>query len=202
MLNGKELNLSFDKEENFNENKLKKIWNKIYDFLYGNLIYPPKLFIRRVIKVFQWIPVIWKTWDFDYSSSLDVFKYQLERTADFLESNKTFTVNAKYHAQQIRTALRLMKKVYDEEYGMEYINIIEKKYGKSNFKFIPCEYDEKGKPTLFEMKIVWERNYTEDEIDEIEKEKNELFLISREKEERAHKLLWKYFEKNIRSWWD
>jgi len=75
-----------------------------------------KWFFRRLKRVWDFLPIIWKGYDFDYAHALNLFKYQLERTADLLESDKAYTINAKLHAQKIRTAVRLMDKVYNEEY--------------------------------------------------------------------------------------
>ena len=75
-----------------------------------------KWFFRRLKRVWDFLPIIWKGYDFDYTHAIDLFKYQLERTADLLESDKAYTLNAKLHAQKIRTAVRLMDKVYNEEY--------------------------------------------------------------------------------------
>src|SRR6056300_1361197 len=83
---------------------MKRIWSNI------------KWFFRRLKRVWDFLPIIWKGYDFDYSHAIDLFKYQLERTADLLESDKAYTLNAKLHAQKIRTAVRLIDKVYNEEY--------------------------------------------------------------------------------------
>ena len=80
--------------------------------IYSNITW----FFRRLKRVWDFLPIIWKGYDFDYSHAIELFKYQLERTADLLESDKAYTVNSNIHAQKIRTAIRLMDIVYDEEY--------------------------------------------------------------------------------------
>ena len=37
---------------------------------------------------------------------------------------------------------------------------------------------------------------------EIDKIRNEMLINGREKEKRAHKLLWDFIEHNIQRWWD
>jgi hypothetical protein len=49
------------------------------------------------------------------------------------------------------------------------------------------------------MKYKYESWENSKEIDEIQ---SELFKMSHEKQERAHKILWKLIEKDIRGWWD
>jgi len=41
-----------------------------------------------------------------------------------------------------------------------------------------------------------------DNAEEVQKMLNKLFLESKDKQDRAHKLVWKFIEHNIRQWWD
>ncbi len=161
-----------------------------------------KRFFYRIKRVIDFLPIIWKGYDFDYHSSIELFKYQLKRTAKYLESDKAYTVEAKTNATKIWTAVELMEKVYDEDYAVEYFDIIRKKYGKSNFSFVETgEFDKKGDP-YYTMEESYENNYTEAELQLISDEKTALHFEGRAKQKRAHKLLWSYIEHNILKWWD
>ena len=169
---------------------MKKIWNNI------------RWFFRRLKRVWDFLPIIWKGYDFDYAHAINLFKYQLERTADFLESDKAYTLEAKNNASRIRTAIRLMEKVYDEEYGTEYMNIIEKLYGKTHYEFVELEdKDEKGEP-YYSMEIRNDFAVDETHQKEIDEVRHQMLLLSNDKQKRAHKLLWDFIEHNIRGWWD
>lgn len=169
---------------------MKAIWNNI------------TWFFRRLKRVWDFLPHIWRGYDFDYRYAIDIFKYQLERTADFMASDKAMTVDADVRAKRIRTAIELLDKVYDGEYGMEYMDQLESKYGRSNFEFVEIdELDKKGNPYC-KMLERYEKDYTVPELLEIEKEKKYLMNLSSKKQERAHRLLWKYIEHNIQYWWD
>lgn len=169
---------------------MKAIWNNI------------TWFFRRLKRVWDFLPHIWRGYDFDYRYAIDIFKYQLERTADFMASDKAMTVDADVRAKRIRTAIELLDKVYDGEYGMEYMDQLESKYGRSNFEFVEIdELDKKGNP-YYKMLERYEKDYTVPELLEIEKEKKYLMNLSSKKQERAHRLLWKYIEHNIQYWWD
>jgi len=93
-------------------NKLKYIWGKV--------IYWPLRKWRQIKNVIGWIPVVWKQFDFDYRYSLDVFKHQLSKQAKFMESDRALGMNSKTDAEKIRMVIRLMDKVYDEDYACEY----------------------------------------------------------------------------------
>ena len=161
-----------------------------------------KRLIYRVKRVIEFIPVIWKGYDSDYSSSIDIFKYQLTRTADYLESDKAWSLPAKTNASKIWTAVELMEKVYNEDYAMEYMDDIEFLYGKSKHEFVELdEKDENGDP-YYTMKITNEKAVDEQHQKEIDEVRHQMFLRSKGRQERAHKLLWSYIEHNILKWWD
>ena len=111
---------------------------------------------RQISTIIWWIPKIWNNFDFDYSYSTMMMVHQLERQADFLESENAHAVDAKLNASKIRTFIKLYHKVYDDEY----------------FDY----YHKLGERELRE-------NYT-----------NQL--------NKAHRILWAFFEHNIQKWWD
>ena len=160
-----------------------------------------KYFIKRKIwqikNVFRWLPIIWKQYDFDYNYSLEVFKFQLQKQAEFLESDRAVTLCAKDKAKRIRTVIKLMDKVYGDEYGMEYQDVLEEMYGKDvlETELVPFQGDSELKTLKFKYES-W------DNAEEISQIKDELFQMSIEKQNRAHKILWSLIEKDIRGWWD
>lgn len=163
--------------------------------------------IRQIKNVLRWLPIIWKQFDFDYRYSIEVFSFQLQKQAEFLESDRACTMDAKARASRIRTIIRLMDKVYEEEYACEYQDELTRRYGNRSHKFVkldrtsfnPVTNTEEG---LYEMQSEWDNNYSEEELKEIDRVERELFEKSIAKQERAHKLLWQLIEKDIRTWWD
>ena len=152
---------------------------------------------RQIQRVIDFLPMIWKGYDWDYSYAIELFRKQLERLADALESDRANTVSAPINAQKIRTVIRLMDRVYDKEYGMEYMTQIDKLYGTTHYDFVDKDGEE-----LYEMKV-WNENAVDEqhqkEIDEVRKQ---MMIHSLDKQNRAHKLLWDFIEHNIQRWWD
>ena len=103
---------------------------KSSDILY-RLTHPIKQFFRRIKRLIEFTPIIWNSYDWDYHYAIDLFIFQLERIAKSLESPNSLGVDSKQRAMRIRTAVKLMKKVYDDDYEMEYFDVMEKKYGKN-----------------------------------------------------------------------
>lgn len=154
---------------------------------------------KQIRNVIRWIPVVWNNFDFDYSYALKAFKFQLGNIADHMESDKAVTMSATQSAQRIRTIIRLMDKVYDEEYVSEYLDEIERLYGKEEIKFVKTEIEGEE---YYEMTTVFEKEYTDEEIEAIEEHRLKLMIESKFKQEKAHRLLWKLMEHNIRGFWD
>ena len=163
--------------------------------MWNNFTYFFKRKYRQIQRVIDFLPLIWKGYDFDYQYSIDLFKKQLERTANHLESNRAYGMGAKNRASRIRTAIRLMEKVYEEDYSLQYVNKLEQLYGEGVLDWITINVDKNE----YELKPKYEKWDNRDEIDEM---KIKLFKEANEKQKRAHKLLWRYIEHNIQYWWD
>ena len=88
---------------------------------------------QQIKRTLDFLPLIWKGFDWDYWYAIQLFQKQLERTASFLESDKARTLDAKINAQKIRTALRLMDIVYEEKYVDDFLNS-DSGYNREGFK--------------------------------------------------------------------
>lgn len=152
-------------------------------------------FFRKLKRVWQFLPQIWRGYDFDYQYSIDLFKYQLERTADFMESDKAMTVDADIRAKRIRTAIKLLNKVYDEDYGREYQTKMAELYGTSILDFW---FEDTGNDSSY-LRQAWEFR---DDVYDVKKVFDNLFKESQEKQNRAEKLVWEFISHNIKDWRD
>ena len=174
------------------KDKLKDIWR--------NVTHWPGRKYRQIKNVIDWIPVLWNQFDFDYHYSLDVFKHQLLKQAQFMESSRAACVNSHINAEKIRMVVRLMDKVYNEEYATEYQERLANEFGKDVLDF---HFEKTNNSEYSTLKFKYETGlkyyYIKDQI----KEKHyQYFMESQEKQERAHRLLWKLIEFYIRGWWD
>jgi hypothetical protein len=152
---------------------------------------------QQIQRVIDFLPMIWNGFDFDYHYSIELFKKSLERQAKFLESDRACTLEAKQNAAKIRTAIRLIDKVYDDEYEIEWIDKIEEQFGK---EALDWEFEDTGDGTG--SSFITNKYEKWDNAEEIKVVKMEFVKQSREKQKRAEKLLWKFIEHNIRHWWD
>lgn len=159
------------------------------------MIYWIKRKYKQISTIIWWIPKIWNNFDFDYSYSTKMLVYQLERQADFLESDKACTVSAKDKASKIRKFIRLYYKVYNEDYACEYQNILKKEYGNLFDLIIP----EKEKFLKYRYETL---GFNQEYVSKLKNIFNKEYEKSKNKQIKAHRILWLYFEHNVQSWWD
>ena len=129
-------------------------------------------FLGRVQNIIKWLPVIWKTYDYDYCYSIEVFKFHLKQLQRSLEDDDLHE-GGKHFASRIKTIIELMDRVYDEYYLMEVLNEYEEWYGRIEAEHPPSD----GRAF------------------------SEYCDRARQRQRRAHKLLWELVEHNIQGWW-
>ena len=152
---------------------------------------------RQIKRVLDYLPIIWKGYDFYYRYAIDLFKHQLIRTSNFMESDRAYAIDSDMRAKRIKTAIELLDKVYDEEYGMEYQDQMKKIYGDNVLDW-NFEDTGRGDGTSY---INYEYEKWENK-DKVKETFDKLFKQSKEKQIKAEKLVWKFISHNIRGWWD
>ena len=187
------------------------------------MIYWFKKKYSQIKRVLDYLPIIWNGFDWDYTYATDLFAHQLGRIADHLESDKAYSLSAKDNAKRIRTTLKLMKLVGEEEYAMEYFDYEDVKYN-----FVPVVIEESGDCdgcSTMEMDYISEtydeffkkyplthkrvlngegffgKQYNAD-ASEFELKRKVAMNVAYLNQERARKTLYKLIERNIQSWWD
>jgi hypothetical protein len=165
-------------------------------------MYRIKQFFRRIHNLYRWLPIIWKDQDWDDFYIFEVLKFKLKNQAEYI-GKRGIHLSAKRDAEIMMLCIRLIEKIQDEYYASEYFE-----YYKSYLKFKKLENLE-----LFEISetvtsealdnyfkkypLIYKKVYDENVI-----KGSIAFRMSRINEERAHKLLFKILEQNIRRWWD
>ena len=160
-------------------------------------------FFRRIKNLYRWFPIIWKDQDWDDHYIFEILKFKLKNQAEYIGYHDRH-MSAKRDAEIMMLCVRLIEKVQDEYYGKEYLS-----YCESEMKFIPSE----TYPGSYEMEFVELSEHYDDYfkkypliyrmVPDLNAPKDRIaFEIAKINEERAHKLLFKILEQNIRRWWD
>ena len=165
--------------------------------------YKIKQFFRRIKNLYRLFPIIWKDQDWDDSFIFDILKFKLKNQAEYIGYHNRHT-SAKRDAEIMMTCVRLIEKVQDEYYELEYFD-----YYKSELNFIPSkdhsEYHGISETFISENLDEYFKKYPlmYRSVPNLQESKKQIaHEISRLNGERAHKLLFKILEQNIRRWWD
>jgi hypothetical protein len=166
-------------------------------------MYKVKQFFKRIYNLYRWFPIIWNDQDWDDHYIFEILKFKLKNQAEYIGYHDRH-MSAKRDTEIMMLCVRLMDKVQHEWYGREYQD-----YYKSDMRFIPSE----SHPGSYEMEVeILEENFDDyfkkypliyRMVPNLQAPKEEIaYRIAKINEERAHKLLFKLLEQNIRRWWD
>jgi hypothetical protein len=195
---------------------------KIKEIYWSKIGYKVRGFFTSIGNLIKWFPVIWKDRDWDDHYIFEVFKFKLEKQAKYIKE-KGFHTNSDLDAKRMMLCVKLMEKVQEEFYVMEYMD-----YEDKDFLFVPTgddiEDDLSGyymetrlkkenlndffkKYPLVYNKIITDKKYHIFKIDNEDltsyEVKSRIALnIGRYNHERARKLLFKILSENIESWWN
>jgi hypothetical protein len=195
---------------------------KIKEIYWSKIGYKVRGFFTSVGNLIKWFPIIWKDRDWDDHYIFEVFKFKLEKQAKYIKE-KGFHTNSDLDAKRMMLCVKLMEKVQEEFYVMEYMD-----YEDKDFFFVPTGDDIEDvlggyymetrlkkenlndffkKYPLVYKKIVTDKKYHIFKIDNEDltsyEVKSRIALnIGRHNHERAKKLLFKVLGENIESWWN
>jgi hypothetical protein len=155
-----------------------------------------KWFFKQLKRSLGYFRASWGGYDWDYNYSINMFKYSLTRLQKHIDSNGHFT-ESKQSARRLKTIIDLMEKVYNEEYTFEYQDKMKALYGEDVLDWW-MEDTGMGDDTSY-LRFEYEKWDNEEEVDEMH---SKSLAESHFKQDRAHKLLWKLVEHNIRKMWD
>ena len=164
-------------------------------------MYKIKQFFRNIHNLVRWFPIIWKDRDWDDHFIFEILKFKLKNQAKYIGYHDRH-LSAKRDVEIMMLCVRLIEKIQDDYYGCEYLS-----YCDLEFESITS----KTHPDLHEMVIAEKsERYNEyfKKYPRIAKQfttndkGKKAFKIAQINENRAHKLLFKILEQNIRRWWD
>jgi len=157
--------------------------------------------IKNLIK---WFPVIWRDRDWDHRYIYDILRFKIKTQGKSIEKRGNH-LNASRDAERMLLAYNLMTKVSDEYYALEKYD-----YEESKFDFVRVEGEE-----YYSMNIRHLSDNLEDYFKKyplvykrIVKKYPDLnkydiaYRMAEENQKRAHKLLYRFLETWLYTWWD
>jgi hypothetical protein len=153
-----------------------------------------------VRNVFRWLPTIWKDRDYDDSYITEILIKKLEFTREFYLSDKAYSAEAEKVAEEIQEAIDRLHMTKDswEFYEQPAHDIIEEKWGKTTFEFIPLE----DRPGLNEMVSKTEKVVTPEDKEQYSEDFRAAMKTARKEYMKDKKEAYKFIAKHIDGWWD
>lgn len=163
-----------------------------------------KNFTTGIKNLIRWFPTIWKDRDWDDYYIWQLMIQKLKFQSKYI-GERGYHVRAERDAEIMNTCVRLMERIKEEYYGLEYMDYHDSKYNwidsdMEGYKELKIDqksekFDAYFKKYPLVYKKVLKENPTES--------KNKIaFLMSIEVHEKAKKVLFRLMENNIESWWD
>ncbi len=218
--NSKQLNFDFDDEVREKPNRLRDLWDTIYDKVYWKTIgWRIKEFRSSVNKLIRWFPIIWKDRDWDDHYIWEIMKNKLRWQAKYI-GDRDFHTRAEMDARRMRLCANLIDKVQDEFYSSEYMDYHESKWDfldipdKPGYKELDMQttsehfddyfkkYPLAYKKVLVDKKLQIFGIEARDGETEVDAKQRIAMNIGYYNHNRARKLLFKIMEENIEGWWD
>jgi len=192
------------------------LFRRIYNWWRWDGQYLPKEIKRGIQKIWYWLPIIWKDRDWDGHYIFEIMKHKLQAQAKYI-GDRDFHTRAQLDAKRMRLCVKLMQKIQDEDYRMEYMDYakdrhwfedIEDKPGYSSWESETVweKYDDyfKKYPLIYKRVMNGEGVFTLEDHDNISTSTKQRIAmnIAHINHDRARKLLFKIMEENIEGWWD
>ena len=200
-------------EDSKNQPKFN-IFEKIWLWWTHDGQYYHKYLKQGIKNLWYWFPIIWKDRHWDDHFIFEVLKHKLKAQANYI-GKRDFHTKAQQDARRIRLCVSLIEKIQEETYVMEYMDYHKDRHwftpvenqpnlSQWNSEIIEEQFDDyfKKYPLIYKRVLKGEGLFNLDGKDDSEMKKLIAMNISHINQERAHKLLFKILEENIRRWWD
>ena len=188
---------------------MKKLLRKLEYWLLHEARYYHKDFIKGINNLWRWFPLIWKDRDWDDHFIWVLLEKKLTHQAEYI-GKRGIHLNANRDAERMMTCVRLINKVREEYYQMEYMDYHNSEYhwddipDRPDYKQLRIEeLSENFNDYFKKYPLVYKRVIKQPNVKRRRSDKSYIAMrISRENHDRARKLLFKLLERHIESWWD
>lgn len=139
-----------------------------------------KQFYYKIKRIIEWLPVLWRTHDWDHAYMTEIWAYSLTRLRDNMVQG--YGVFNKTHLRKINTAINILHRMSrDHDYTHKHLDALIAKYGPLG---IPSIDNHKKWPP------------------EGIKELRGLYKLEDELFKQDVRLLSKILDRHLRHWWD
>ena len=153
-----------------------------------------RYFFKRLIRVIQYLPIIWKNEDWDHSYIFDLLSYKLGRVEKCLK-NDPYHQNAKRYARQVQVCRILLERLIADNYCEYEKKKHDEKWGELKHK------DGKRYKAGVELIFYRDKCQTEEEKTLETEESKRIWKKEEELRKRDLESFCRIFNKHCESWW-
>ena len=162
-------------------------------------------FIKGVKNLIKWLPIIWKDRDWDSYYIFEVLKFKIKNTSEYI-GNRDFHLRSKRDAEIMNTCVKLIDKVIDDYYQIEYMDYHKSEYHWDDIPNKP-EYKQFRTETISDDLDRYYEKYPKLYKRVLEEETNDdrvwiAMRMGHHMHDKSKKLLFTLMEHNIERWWD
>ncbi len=162
----------------------------------------PRNIIIGIKNLIKWFPIIFKDRDWDSYYILEVLKFKIKNTAKYISDSNRY-VGCERDVEIMNTVVRLIEKVQNETYSMEYMDHETGEFSLENF----LEYRNSQDYSKYFEKYPLIYKYvskTPKQKDVFNNDYDNSIVLSMGmvNHQRAKKLLFKLLNEHIEKWWD
>jgi len=189
----------------------KPTWWRIKRVIYINPItslildpyYTVRGFFSRVKRVLEFVPVIWKTHDWDHAYLTTIWAYTVERSMVAC-IDKGHHVVRKNDRKNYKTVIALLKRMSEDDYDMPHYDYHGRRWKRNidDFYFEVADVDKKGKPLTYRQREPHFDKLNDRDKELYHKELKAVFDHGNYMYKQDVDLLCKLLKKHLRSWWD
>lgn len=166
---------------------------------YQNIYRSVLRFFRNVKRLFQWFPILWEDYDWDYVFLLDIMIFKLDKMAKHHEKNG-MVVGSPFYAKQIAECARLLKRVKEDNYRDEIKEQLKfhEKYGE-----LEVEINERRPGGRFQFSYQKGGVLLPEKLQQEAKEQSfNIHKLAEEQKEKELSKALKIINRKLFEWWD
>ena len=186
-------------EDKVEKTKMFGFWHMVADIfstIWMNLVWQ---WVRKIVRVCQWIPILWNNFDWDYVYILKVLDYKLARTQKAIREGCCIQESIDKKLAEIQECRDLIRQIENCNFTEAERKAHEEKWGELKIKTVPHEDDVITRCVRLDFSYA---NTPKELQEQADKEMMDIHNLEDQRTQEAYSKLFSNLAKNIRNWWD
>lgn len=174
---------------------------KLYRWFKWEFKYIPSNITQGIKNLWKWFPIVWKDRDWDDHFIFEALKFKLKNTADYLAKYDRYK-GVEDDVRYIRICEKLIQRIQNNYYQMEYIDYVDDEMCLSNGKIEIKVHKDDTATYIKKYPNTHKKVLNNPKYKGYQKDTGMALAMGIERHLKARKLLFKILEERIEGWWD